>query len=163
MAVAERACRVADEPTETAAVVRGSLSGVTARAGAAAAVNAAGDRGHFPALNELLGSHGLFPVAHLHVIFGVEVIIATETLHSTHVRIGNDEESYAVPVVVQLHSKVSLDNSEPAACVKMDCVVVEHLREVGELTIDLIKIIMEKTSFNTFSYKFIEGYIIRHM
>lgn len=163
MAVAERPCRVADEPTETAAVVRGPLSGVTAGAGPAAAIYAARDRGDFPALTELLRSRGLFPVAHLHVIFGVEVVIATETLHSTHVCIGNDEERYAVPVVVKLHSKVSLDNSEPAACVKMECVVVEHHREVGELTIDLKKVIMAKMSFHTFHSKFIEGYISRNM
>ncbi len=140
MAVTEWAFRVSDEPTVTVAAVRCSLSGVTGGAGAAAAVHTAGGRGDSPALAKRLWGGGLFPISHLHVVCWVVVVIATKTFHGAHVRTWNDDKHHTVPVVINLHSKVSVYDSKKAASVKMESIIVQRHREVRELTIDLNEI-----------------------
>lgn len=137
MAVSEWACRIADKAAVAVGVVLSFLSGVADRAGTAAAVHTPRDRANLPAFTELLGSGSLFPISHLHVIFGIEVVIATKTLRFTHECTGYDDKCYTAPVVVHLHPKVCLNDSKPAACVKLELVAVQCCREVGELTIDL--------------------------
>lgn len=144
MAVTERACRVTDEATDTVSAVQSFLSGVAARTGAIAAINTAGDCADSPALTESLGTGSLFPISHLHVVFGVEVVIATKPLHCTHVSTGNSHKCYAAPVIVHLQSEVCLKDCKPAACVKLEFVVFQCHREVGELTIDLQKKIIKQ-------------------
>lgn len=137
VAVAKRACGGCDQATDAAGAVQSFLSGVTAGTGASAASNTARDGAHLPALTECLRSGGLRPVPHLHVVFGVEVVIATEALRSAHVSTGNSHESYAAPVVVHLHARARLQYSKPAARVKTETTVVKSQREVGELAVDL--------------------------
>ncbi|TNN63796.1 hypothetical protein EYF80_025998 [Liparis tanakae] len=129
VAVSERARGVADEATVTVGAVGFSLRGAAAGAGPAAAVHAALDCADFPALTELLRSGGLFPVSHLHVVFGVQVVVATKTLHRAGVRSGNGDDRDTFPVVVHLHAGVHLDDSEPAALDKMELIAAQSQRE----------------------------------